>query len=86
MPSGSNAVNGSEQIRAFFQAGIDKGLHDHQIRILQVRREGNLLIQTSLWSAKALADGETKVFSGNLVAIHKLGDDGTWRMIQHTWN
>jgi len=86
VPSGSSAVSGHEQIRTFFQAGMDKGLHDHQIRILHVRREGDLLIQTSLWSAKAQADGETKVFSGNLVAIHKLADDGSWQMIQHTWN
>ncbi|MBT4769259.1 MAG: SgcJ/EcaC family oxidoreductase [Rhodospirillaceae bacterium] len=86
VPSGSSAVTGSEQIRVFFQAGMDNGLYDHQIEVLQVRREGDLLIQTSLWSAKAPADGEIKAFSGNLVAIHKLTDDGSWKMIQHTWN
>lgn len=87
LPSGGAQVNGKEALLAFWQGGIDSGITDHKLELIDAQADGNLAFQRGHWSAAVVnAVGERQAFSGNVHLLYKKQADGNWKLLSHTWN
>ncbi|MCB5190569.1 DUF4440 domain-containing protein [Methylobacillus arboreus] len=87
LPAGGEQVTGSQAIADFWSGLFAKGFAEHQITNVETGIVGNTLYQRGKWSAVLKSeDSEPQQFSGNLHILYKKQDDGSWKILTHTWN
>lgn len=87
LPAGGEQVTGSKAIADFWSGLFANGFADHKITTVETGIVGNTIYQRGKWSAVLKsADSEPQQFSGNLHILYKKQDDGSWKILTHTWN
>lgn len=88
LPAGGEQVTGTQGIADFWSGLFSKGFAEHQITLVEAGVVGNALYQRAKWSAvlKGADGAEPQHFSGNLHLLYKKQDDGSWKILTHTWN
>ncbi|MBL8505408.1 MAG: DUF4440 domain-containing protein [Methylobacillus glycogenes] len=87
LPAGGEQVVGSQGIADFWSGLFAKGLSEHKITTVETGIVGGTIYQRAKWSAVLKApDAEPKEFSGNLHLLYKQQQDGSWKILTHTWN
>ncbi|ABE50625.1 MULTISPECIES: YybH family protein [Methylobacillus] len=87
LPAGGEQVTGNNDIADFWSGLFAKGFAEHQITTVETGIVGNTIYQRGKWSAVLKsADSEPQQFSGNLHILYKKQDDGSWKILTHTWN
>lgn len=88
LPAGGEQVTGTKAIADFWSGLFAKGLTDHHIETVETGIVGNTLYQRAKWSAvlKGADGAEPQNFAGNLHLLYKKQDDGSWKILTHTWN
>jgi uncharacterized protein (TIGR02246 family) len=85
-PGDGSAVEGRAAIEKLFTGIIGQGVHNHTIKVVEVRRNGDVAYEVAKWQASgAEKDGKTPQYSGALLKVwHR--DHGTWLSTSHVWN
>lgn len=88
LPAGGEQVTGNNDIADFWSGLFSKGFTEHQITLVEAGVVGNTLYQRAKWSAvlKGADGAEPQHFGGNLHLLYKKQDDGSWKILTHTWN
>ena len=74
---GRPPVNGHDELRAFFQAGSEDGVHIESYTIHEILEDGSLVIEIgSEVFSQRLADGSTSDFPMSYVGVYRRGEDG----------
>lgn len=78
---------GRAEIEKLFKSFVENGVHNHAIEIVNVGGTGNIIYQTSKWSANgAEANGKVPAFGGVTTSVLVKGADGKWLTQSHVWN
>lgn len=78
---------GPDEVRRFFAGELADGLTGHANEILAVGGDGRLIHSATRWTVRGRAEGggET-VFSGSALHVLERLDDGTVRIVAHSFN
>ncbi len=86
-PGDGKVLVGRAEIEKLFQSFVDNGVHNHTLEIVKVGGTGNVIYQTSKWSANgAEANGKVPAFGGVTTSVLVKGADGKWLTQSHVWN
>ena len=78
-PSATPIV-GREDIRAFWQAGIDAGVADITLDADELTQSDGLAYETGAYAFRVMAAGESRVVErGHYVQVYQRQDDGNWQ-------
>ena len=83
LPTGSDFVQGKQDIEAFWQVAIDMGIKNVKLHIVEIEQHGETAIEMSKYTLSS-AD-EQVVDQGKGIVIWKY-EDGAWKMHRDIWN
>lgn len=87
LPATHEVCVGPEQIRRFFAGVLAGGLTGHANEILEVGGDGGLIHSATRWTARGRGDdGREAVFSGLALHVLERLEDGTVRIVAHSFN
>lgn len=86
-PGNGKVLKGQQAITKLFQSFINNGVHQHNIKVVDSFRDGDILYQVAYWQAAGQEkDGVTPTFGGVVTLISKLNPEGEWKLQVHSWN
>jgi uncharacterized protein (TIGR02246 family) len=86
LPPESEQVEGTEAIRAYWQAGIDAGLTDLDLVTGSVEESGDTAVETGRYSLTApTQDGASEQATGKYMVLWQQADGG-WKLHWDIWN
>lgn len=83
LPTGSDFVQGKQDIEAFWQVAIDMGIKNVKLHIVEIEQHGETAIEMSKYTLSS-ADKQV-VDQGKGIVIWKY-EDGAWKMHRDIWN
>lgn len=79
-PPNTAAVEGRDQIAAFWRAGLDAGVTDVELVPLRERRNDGIAFEIGTYTMHVdVPEGGTVVDRGRYLIVHKRDSDGSWR-------
>lgn len=84
LPPGSDFVKGRQAIAAFWQAGMESGLTDLDLEIVEVERHDDTAIEVGEFMLRG--EGNQVVDQGKYIAIWKHVEDGSWKIHRGIFN
>jgi len=85
LPGNGKTIQGREEIEKVFKSFFDVGVHDHSIDVVHASQIGNLMYETTNWSAVQEEDGRKTQYCVLLKVMTK-SVDGKRHTAAHTWN
>jgi ketosteroid isomerase-like protein len=87
MPPDIRTLAHPDQIRDYWKYRMSSGYREHRIDVVDVREEGRLVYEASVWSATAASpDGKIQRYGGNLVNVFERQPDGALKSRLQSWN
>ena len=82
LPTGSDFVQGKQDIEAFWQAAIDMGIKNIKLDIIELEQHGDTAIEMSKYTLSSAADDV--IDQGKGIVIWKYVD-GAWKLHRDIW-
>ncbi|MCX4188110.1 YybH family protein [Methylophaga sp. OBS4] len=86
-PGNGAVLRGHDAIKALFSGFQQNGVHNHQIKAVDVISSDKQITQVGYWQAKGQnAKQEAISFGGVLVTVLQQNEAGEWQLQSHVWN
>jgi ketosteroid isomerase-like protein len=80
LPPAAGVVRGRDQIRQFWQAGLDSGLADLALESVSLTERDAVAFEIGRYAMRVEpVDGDSTTERGHYVQIHQLQPDGAWQ-------
>ena len=87
MPPNSEAIHGKQGIQEYWNAGIEMGLKDLQLTIMDVKVSGDTAYESGKYTIKVPVEGQKDITdSGKYLVVWKQQNDGAWKLHSDIWN
>ncbi len=87
MPPNSETIHGKQGIQEYWNAGIEMGLKDLKLTIMDVKVSGDTAYESGKYTIKVPVEGQKDITdSGKYLVVWKRQDDGAWKMHSDIWN
>ena len=80
LPPAAAVVHGRSAIERFWRIGLDAGITDVQLDVLELTQEGNVVVEIGAYSLRLISErGAIVEDRGKYLTVHRAQTDGTWR-------
>jgi uncharacterized protein (TIGR02246 family) len=87
LPATHDVINGSDAVGAFFAGLFEMGVTGHKLDLIEVREDGDAVVGAANWSAVGKdAEGNDQPWSGLATTVFERQDDGSLKLMLHTFN
>jgi uncharacterized protein (TIGR02246 family) len=87
LPVTHDVINGPDGVEKFFESVLGMGVKGHKLELIEARDEGDTVIAAAKWSAAGKdAEGADQPWGGVATTVFERQDDGSLKLLFHTFN
>jgi ketosteroid isomerase-like protein len=87
LPPTHDVINGPGGVEKFFDGVLGMGVKGHKLELIDLREEGDTVIAAAKWSADGKdAQGADQPWGGVATTVFERQDDGSLKLLFHTFN
>lgn len=87
LPATHDVIRGPDAIEEFFGGLFGMGVTEHKLELIEARGDDTMLVGTARWSAQGKdAQGADQPWGGVATHVFEKQDDGSLRLMVHTFN
>lgn len=87
LPATHDVINGPDGVAGFFATLFEMGVTGHELDLIEAKESGDTIVAAANWSATGKdADGADQPWAGVATHVFEREDDGSLKLILHTFN
>jgi uncharacterized protein (TIGR02246 family) len=75
----AEVLRGRSAIERFWRTGLESGLEDVRLVVLELRHRGEVAIEIGQYALRVASESGAVVDRGRYLTVHRMQPDGSWR-------